>query len=221
MTQEISGLDKAIEELRRFWDDRVLSTASDLERVDQSARAQRIRFESFLQHHSVQGRSILDVGCGVAGLYKHLKHQKIAVDYFGVDISEQMIRCCREQHPEAQFECRDILKWETTSTFDYVVAIGIHNITVDNGWSLLEAVTRQQFELCRVAAYVSILTDRYKNFGPGIQAWSAEKVLNICLRITPYVTLRHDYLPNDFSVALYREPLIDTHPELAEELRRK
>jgi SAM-dependent methyltransferase len=221
MTEAINGLDKAVEELRRFWDDRVLSTASDLERVDQSARTQRIRFESFLQHHSVQGRSILDVGCGVAGLYKHLRHRGVAVDYCGVDISEQMIRCCREQHPEALFECRDILKWNTTSKFDYAVAIGIHNITVDNGWPLLEAVTRRQFELCRVAAYVSILTDRYKNFGPGIQAWNPEKVLRMSLRITPYVTLRHDYLPNDFSVALYREPLIDTRPELAEQMRRK
>ena len=33
-----------------------------------------------------------------------------------------------------------------------------------------------------------------------------------------YVILRHNYLPNSFSITLYREPLIDTRRDLLEEL---
>jgi hypothetical protein len=69
---------------------------------------------------------------------------------------------------------------------------------------------QRQYELCVIAVHVSILSNRYRKFGPTIQAWSAEKVLRMALEITPYVLLRHDYLPNDFSVTLYRKPLIDT-----------
>ncbi len=40
------------------------------------------------------------------------------------------------------------------------------------------------------------------------------QVLALALEVTPWVVLRHDYLPNDLSVTLYREPLIDTRNDL-------
>jgi len=82
------------------------------------------------------------------------------------------------------------------------------------GRELLRRVTRRQFELCRRAAHVDLLTDRYPGFDPHIQSWRVEEVLTLALSITPYVALRHDYLPNAFSVTLYREPLIDSCPGL-------
>lgn len=68
--------------------------------------------------------------------------------------------------------------------------------------------------MCRVAAHVSLLTDRYTGFASHIQPWRVEEILTLALDITPFVALRHDYLPNDFSVTLYRQPLIDTRTDL-------
>ena len=39
-------------------------------------------------------------------------------------------------------------------------------------------------------------------------------MLTLALSITPYVRLEHDVLPNDFSITLYREPLIDRADDL-------
>ncbi len=98
--------------------------------------------------------------------------------------------------------------------FAGTLAIAIHNVRFGGAEELLVATMRRQFELCTRAAHISLLTDRYQGFADHILPWRAEQVLGFALEISPNVVLRHDYLPNDFSVTLYREPLIDTRPGL-------
>lgn len=197
-----------------YWNDKAGSSSTDCERVEQSLRTQRMRFEAFLKYHDVRGKTVLDVGCGAGDLLAHLQRSGIDCEYFGFDLSPAMIARCRERFPNGNFESGDILKWQPGRRFDHVISIGIHNIRIPQGPVLLDEITRRQFELCSVSAHVSILTDRFQGFAPHIQAWRAEEVLTMALAITPYVVLRHDYLPNDFSVTLYREPLIDTRKDL-------
>ena len=208
--EEAPGLERA----RLYWDERAKNFAENCEAVEQSKRTQRMRFEVFVSFHDLRGKSVLDVGCGVGDLCGHLQERGIDCEYTGFDVSPEMIRRCRERFPGVRFESGDILEWSPGQPFDYTIAVGIHNIKIEGGRELLEGITRRQFELCRVAAHVSILTDRYSGFAPHIQAWRAEEILTIALKITPYVVLRHDYLPNDFSLTLYREPLIDTRKDL-------
>jgi SAM-dependent methyltransferase len=205
---------KGIAAATSYWNDRAAHAQTDCERVEWSRRGQLMRFEAFLKFHDVRGKSILDVGCGTGDFLEHLQRCGIESEYFGFDLSPAMISRCRERFPQGKFESGDFLKWQPGRRFDYVISIGIHNIRVPQGDVLLRETTRRQFELCSQAAHVSILTDRYQGLAPHIQAWRAEEVLTLSLEITPYVALRHDYLPNDFSVTLYREPLIDTRKDL-------
>jgi SAM-dependent methyltransferase len=199
---------------QRYWDHRAKGQADNCAAVEQNRRTQRTRFEAFVLYHDLAGKSLLDLGCGAGDLYAHLQTRGICCDYTGFDISPEMVRRCRERFPEVRFESGNILEWNPNRQFDYTVAIGIHAIKIDGGRQLLERITRRQFELCREATHVSSLTDRYLGFAPHIQAWHAEEILTMALNITPYVILRHDYLPNDFSITLYREPLIDTRRDL-------
>lgn len=193
-----------------YWDDRASKAITDCERVEWSKRTQLIRFEAFLRQNDITGKTLLDVGCGVGDLWQHLQRRNIICDYEGFDISPVMINRCRERFPNVVFGSGDFVAWGQGKSFDYSIAVGIHNIKLTCGWDIFVETTRKQFELSRIAAHVSILTDRYSGFASHIQAWSAEKVLAMALEITPYVSLRHDYLPNDFSITLYRHPLIDT-----------
>jgi SAM-dependent methyltransferase len=215
-TSAKSRLGVDIARTRTFWDKRALGADNDCERVDWNPRTQRMRFAVFAEAHDLCGKSVLDVGCGVGDLWAYLQRRNINCEYAGYDISSEMIRRCCERFPGVQFESGNILDWDPRREFDYVVSIGIHNIRSGGGWDLLEAVTRRQFELCRVAAHVSLLTDRFSGFGSEIQAWRAEEVLAMALKITPFVALWHDYLPNDFAVSLYREPMIDRRPDLVQ-----
>jgi SAM-dependent methyltransferase len=209
-----SELKSSVAQVTAHWNAKATEATNDCARVDAGLRAQRMRFEAFVLHHDLRGKSILDVGCGVGDFWAHLRGRGIECDYLGVDLAEAMIARSRERFPEAKFETRDILAWDTDLRWDYVVSFAIHNVKFPGVRELLEKVTARQFELCRAGAHVDLLTDRYSSFDPQIQPWRAEEVLALSLAITPYVVLRHDFLPHDFCVTLYRQPLIDTHPDL-------
>jgi len=204
----------ALKQVEAYWDEKSSKSSSFVESVEQNSRPQRMRYESFVRDNVLDGCSILDVGCGAGDFYYHLLRRNSDVMYTGTDISENMINTCRSRFPGQTFMHMDINDMAESESYDYVVSFGIHNIKIDSGWDILKAYTRRQFELCAKAAHMSILTDRYDKFAQHIQSWNAETVLAMALEITPYVVLRHDYLPNDFSVTLYREPLIDTQAEL-------
>lgn len=203
-----------LKKIVHFWDERARTASSDCERVDSSLRTQRMRFERFLLANPIDGRSILDVGCGVGDFYAHIESRGISCNYTGVDISSEMIARSKARFPAVDFRTTNILEWQQERTHDFVVAIAIHNVKTENSWDLLTRFTRKQFQLCRSAAHLSLLTDHFTGFAPHIQPWSPADLLQLAFEITPYVSLQHDYLPHDFSITLYREAMIDTRADL-------
>jgi len=211
MTSSKEGIEQAI----KYWDNKSSGSSSDLESVEQNSRPQKMRYESFLNSNDINDCSVLDVGCGAGDFLYHTQKKGLTIDYLGTDISEKMVERCRGRFSNSQFRHIDIKDMTEKSGFDYVVSFGIHNIKVDSAWDILKEYTEKQFELCDKAAHMSILTNRFTGrFDDHIQSWTAEEVFKMALDITPYVVIKHDYLPNDFSVTLYKEPMIDTHKNL-------
>jgi SAM-dependent methyltransferase len=201
-----------IDELQEIWDERATKGKTDAERIESSARPQRMRFNMFSKHHDLRGASVLDVGCGVGDFLAHSQLAGLEIDYVGVDLSSAMVELAKERHPGVRFEHRNILNWEPERTFDYVVAFGIHNVQIDGAERILRDVTHRQFELASKAAHFSLLTTNFVEFGPTAMPWNPAEILTMGLEVTPWVTIRHDYLPHDFSVSLYREALADVRP---------
>jgi len=215
MTDDLSAdVTAGLSIVSEYWNDRAQRYSSDCEKVEWSLRSQRMRFETFLLFHDLNDKSVLDVGCGTGHFAGHLAQRNITAKYTGIDLSKEMILRCKELYPAANFILGNILDGQETGAYDFTVSFGIHNIKVPGGREILERMTRRQFELCTTAAHVSILTDRFSGFAPHIQPWRPEEILTLALNITPFVVLRHDYLPNDFSITLYRKPLIDSRTDL-------
>ena len=199
----------SLEAVQKFWDERARSSGSNQYVVDWSQRTQLMRFLVFAQSARLDGASILDIGCGTGDFLGFLKHQKINTDYTGFDISPVMVEKCQERFPEAKFISGDFLGWTPGRTFDYTIAIGIHNIKANGAQGILEATLRRQFELSDKAAHLSILSTLYEDFDSHIQSWNPIEILELAMSVTPYVAFRHDYLPHDFSITLFKSPTID------------
>jgi SAM-dependent methyltransferase len=206
MNDKLEEVRAGLAQVRRYWDERARATLPDLEKLQWShRRTQRLRFEAFLLDHGLNGKSVVDVGCGLGDFLAHLQARGIEAEYLGYDIAPSMIQQCRARFPSHRFETGDFLSYQPNSRFDYTVAFGIHNIRVPAGRAILEHTTRHQFALSSIAAHVSVLSDRSTWFAPHLQAWPVEEILAMALSITPHVALHHDYLQGDFSVTLYRE----------------
>lgn len=197
-------------EARSYWNARALAHSDENIAVETSSRSQRERFLAFLEMNSVEDRSILDVGSGTGTFLDYLRQAPGPVSYVGIDVSEEMVTRSRSKYPGEQFEVAEILAYDPPVPFDYVACFGTFNIDTEDAEARLPEILTRIFNLSTVAAHISLLTDYYPGeLAPHIRPWSPHRVLELAMQVTPNVILRHDYLPQDFSVTLYHEPLID------------
>ncbi|NEO40915.1 MAG: alpha/beta fold hydrolase [Moorea sp. SIOASIH] len=83
---------------------------------------------------NIQGKKILDLGCG-AGFYTQLLKKKGAAKIVGVDISEEMIRVAREKEEQTQLGVEylvfDVAEMPKLGSFDLVTAVGLFHHAKD------------------------------------------------------------------------------------------
>lgn len=94
---------------------------------------------------------------------------------------------------------------EDIAKHDYVFGSGIHNIKVQNNYKLFEKMLDKMFKLCNKAVATNLINKTYENsLAEHIFGYEMPKVINMCKELTPYTTIRQDYLPNDFTLYLYK-----------------
>ncbi len=173
----------------------------------ESDYTQRSRFNVFTEISPLEGMSVLDVGCGKADFYDYCLRENIDVEYFGVDCSSEMMGLAKKLHPEINVFYRDFFNEARYPEIDYAFASGVANVITPNNQNYMESLIRQMYSLARKGVGVNMLRSRTPDScsGSGMYFYVPEHMLKFALSITPNVILRHDYLPNDFTLYLYRE----------------
>lgn len=194
---------KSIEE---FFDTKTVENGHSIKSLDWgSKRTQEIRFYIFSELASLNGKSILDVGCGFADFFHFLNDKlKLNIDYTGIDISTEIVKKTKALYPYLNIQKKDILT-QDVKKHDYVFASGIHNIKVQDNYKLLEKMLKRMFELTNFALATNFVNIAYKEpLAKHIFGYDIKKVRDIAKYITSFSTIRQDYLPNDFTLYLYR-----------------
>ena len=148
----------------------------------------------------LQRRSILDVGCGLGHFARYLQDNHVQCNYLGLDRLPEMVNRARQNHPNFLFQLGDIDSLSGTSQFDYAFASGIFTFST---FELMQETIRKIFlQTSHAFAFNSL------------SAWAEEKetgefyadplsTLHFCRSLTPWVVLRHDYMPHDFTIYMY------------------
>lgn len=171
-----------------------------------SRTSQEVRFDVLTQIGSLDGATVLDVGCGLADLFGYLKRKGISVDYTGFDLVPEMIEHAHQRFPHAHLEVRDLMdETELSARFDFVIASGIFTFRTVNPTGYLEAIVRRMFALCRLGVAFNTQSVKASQHDLGQFYADPAQVLTMCLEITPRAVIRHDYLEHDFAVYLYKE----------------
>jgi SAM-dependent methyltransferase len=166
-----------------------------------SSQAQQQRFRVLLEVGEVGHASILDVGCGVGHIVEQLAARQFRGRYLGIDVLEEMVASARERYPEWRFEAGDILASPASWTADYVLAGGLFTFS-DLG--LMQATVAAMFAACTRALAFNVLSGWASRAEPDEFHADPLATLEFCRTLTPWVTLRHDYLPQDFTIYMYR-----------------
>lgn len=167
-----------------------------------SKTSQWKRFEVLNEVGDLEGKSILDVGCGLCDFYKYLSDIGIKVDYHGVDITEEMIRRSSQQFTELSLEVRDIVATPFEQKFDYVFGSGV--FAYMSQASLAYELIVKMFEAAKVAVAFNSLSQWSAYQENNELSLDPVETLNICKKLSSNIVLRHDYMPHDFTLYLYR-----------------
>jgi len=192
----------------RFYEDHVRRYGYTYRALGFGRRSwQEKRFAAVQALGSFHGKRILDVGCGFGDLLAWLRARGIEPDYTGLDICKPMIERCRARFGRsAKFMMGDALTFVSDYTWDYIIASGIFGYNAKDTRKRLQPTLERLYDLSRIGLAVNFLSRRSPSRSPGRFYVHPADVLQFALNLTPAVRLDHAYLPNDFTVCLYRTP---------------
>jgi SAM-dependent methyltransferase len=171
---------------------------------------QHIRFRALMEAATELRGSVLDVGCGFADLYGYLQSIGWQGRYVGIDLVPVLLDEARQRYPGVEVSCQDLLGATNLGSFDYVVASGIFNAKLhhESNAEHIAAMLRRMFELAQVAVAADFLSTLVDFQAPDAFHSDTAEVLKVCLGLSRRSVLRHDYLPFEFCVYVYRRNAI-------------
>ena len=197
------------EDAARWYADKVRTYGYDYRGLgfrNQSSQAKR--FEALLALGDLDGARILDVGCGFGDFLSWLSERGIETEYTGLDICEPMIERCRERFPRGagRFLVGDALAFEPDEPYDYVVASGLFGLDSVGARERMHPTLERLFAWSRIGTGVNFLSTRSPNPAESRIYVDPCKALEAGLALTPSARVDHSYLPNDFTLFLYKTP---------------
>lgn len=155
--------------------------------------------------------SVLDVGCGFCDLYDFLIQRGWRGRYTGVDIVPGLLEVARQRHPDLDVRELDITDDSAVlEEYDFVIASGTLNAALPSGSNEahIEVALRSMFQRTRVATCVDFLSTYVDFQKPGAYHTDPGWALSAAKRLTRRALLRHDYMPYEFSIFLFRDDVI-------------
>lgn len=187
---------------------------------------QGIRFSVLTSIGVMNNSSILDVGCGFGDLYGFLKYKKLKTRYLGLELNPNLIKYGKERYPRAHFKTFDIEKNLITGRYDWGIISGLFNFKRADSYQFIELVLEKVFKACRSGIAADFMTTYVDFKNKEANYVEPEKIMKICKKITPRLTIRQDYMPFEFCVYLYKNDkktmnnvFVDYYRSLDKELR--
>ena len=199
---------KVTKNIADYYSKKIREHGSTPEGVDWNGiESQHIRFEQLLKLTGTGASEIADVGCGYGALLDYLTEKEMNTDYFGYDISPEMIDVARKEHPQKSSNFRTIQNLHEIPDHQYSIASGIFNVkneVSDNEWleyvlsSLVEInkVSRSGFAFNLLTSYSD--EDKKRDY---LYYASPEDLFRFCKEnFSRNVALMHDYELYEFTI---------------------
>lgn len=172
---------------------------------------QNLRFRELLKIINFSDRevkSVLDVGCGFADLYKYLKANNIKIDYQGVDINSELIKVTRKNYGDTlKVFCLDILKDASNlETYDIVIASGVFNFKLENQdqYEYIFQMLSKMYSMARIGISVDFMTTHVDWKEENTFYMEPGKLFEFGKNLSQKVILRSDYLPFEQCIYIMR-----------------
>lgn len=201
---------KRLETIRKYYESKMGKGLPDYGVLGwESEEAQNLRFEILLSAVELEGKSLLDIGCGMGNLLQYMKSKKLNVSYTGTDILESMIEQARLKNPGAEFHHADIFRNNIfkNNSFDISYASGIFNIDLGNNCEFLPKALELLLDLSKEAVVFNLLHRDSPDREKGYCYFHPDEIRSMVEKLHDKVEkleIIEAYLHNDFTVVCYK-----------------
>lgn len=175
------------------------------EAVRMSAAGQLFRFEKLLEIGDLDGRSVLDLGCGCGHFYPVIKARFPDVNYLGIDIVSGMVAEATHAYPSGRFVQRDVLADGIDGAFDYVLMSALFNDRASDPEEFLRSMTSIAFAHASSAIGFNFISSYVNEISDGLVYHDPAEVTEFVIEnLTRRVSVFHHYERCDVAVFAYR-----------------
>ena len=174
-----------------------------------SRESQEARYRVLCQIADLNDSAVLDWGCGTGHLLTYLAMNGVECSYTGVDIVPELLDIGRAKHPRHRFgEMTDIEE----EIFDWVLISGVFNNKISDNEKFFRDHVGMLWRRCRQGMSFNLMSRWVDYEDPELWYAQPEEVFAFMKSLTPYVTLRNDYVvkdtrvPFEFVIYAYRNP---------------
>jgi len=118
-----------------------------------------------------------------------------------------MLGLAQKNFPEAKFRLVDFLSSDFYEFFDYLFVSGSFNHKIEDNLIYIRFAIEKMLLLAKKGVAFNLLS----SYSPldlkdtnSFFYYQPEEILKICLKYTKKVQLIHHYLPNDFTIYMYK-----------------
>lgn len=203
--------------------DRVKSFGHGPSALGEPKKRQSFYYKIMLESKDVSlTDSFLDVGCGYGDFYTYLRNNNYTGKYLGVDINKTLVTHGKELNPLADLRVLDLQKEGLEDKFDW--CFSCHVLTSDTTkvdyLEYLSSMLNKMWERCDKGIIFNLLSPQADYTNPIHVRPDFNKILGILTRITNRFTLRHDYMPFEYTIHLYKHNQIDREKLIFSEYNR-
>jgi trans-aconitate methyltransferase len=167
--------------------------------------AQLARFEVIAGLTDFNQASVLDVGCGCGDLKAYLAQRFAGLDYIGLDLQQDFIEAATGRYKDdtnTWFHLADFSQCQLP-LMDIVVACGALSYRCENLDYYRKMIEKLYSSATRVLIFNMLDNDTF-NSGPLIVSHDRKAIYQFCQAVCANVTLKTDYLDNDFTIMMAR-----------------
>ncbi|MBY0435244.1 MAG: class I SAM-dependent methyltransferase [Cyclobacteriaceae bacterium] len=196
-----------LDQVKDYYSSKIREHGVSAKGVDWNSEAsQNLRFVQLLKViNESSDFSVLDYGCGYGAMLEMVKQDFRKVQYFGFDISEEMLLKAREIFGE-----NDSIIWASnlgSQEFDYVVSSGIFNVKLNqdqNTWLDYIVKTLEDFNQRSKKGFSFNMLSKYSDreyMRDYLYYADPSFFLDYCKReFSKYVAVLHDYALYEFTI---------------------
>lgn len=210
----MSDFGKLVAASRAYYEDALAKFGDHPRGVNwRDSGTQNLRFDVLAGVGDLNGRTVHDVGCGLAHFHDFLSARGLHGGYIGSDISKEMIAAARRRIGSGvALHVADILADSPAPWMeaDYVVNSGIFTVrgaaSPDDWWGFVQAMAKRMFEMARVGIAFNVMTSHVDYRDDHLFYLDPGAALAYCVReLNRKVVVRHDYPALwEYTVYVYR-----------------